>query len=89
MLRPSRNGSRERSCIRRKEREKGVCGGSAGSVSLPVSREQRRLVSQSEKAQTATFLLNKLQSRADQENYSRRGREGAERNRTQIMRKAS
>lgn len=40
-----------------KEGEIGVCGGSGGSVSLPVSREQKRAgVSRSETAaQTATF----------------------------------
>lgn len=48
-------------------------------LAFPAAKRHRQLLS----------LLNELQSRAEQENYSRRGSEGAERNRTQIMRKAS
>lgn len=47
-------------------------------LAFPGARRLRQLVP----------LQNKLQSRAEQENYSRRGSEGAERNRT-LMRKAS
>lgn len=56
-----------------------LLAGEQRGLEFPGAKRCRQLLS----------LLNKLQSLAEQENYSCRGSEGAERNRTQIMRKAS